>query len=99
MSKGITIDGEPLKVFWRNERGIEQNVSRMTRLGEGKANPFGWSTGELICVLNGDGFAIEHKFGYHYCGAITITDPNYRVIDPVEGEIKFMAAADAAPQP
>lgn len=86
MRKGITIDGELLRVFRRNEQGEEEDVSLQMKIGEGKGNPFGWSTAKLICMLSVDGFTIDHEIGEHYCGDITITDPRYRVIDPDEDE-------------
>lgn len=58
----------------------ERDCGDEVELRNGKANPFGWSTAEL--------WHNEERIGDQYCGAITITHPDYRYTIEPEGDHK-----------
>lgn len=84
ISDGISINGRLVRFYRKNEQGGEDEVTYRMKIGDGKANPFGWSTAKLVCLLEVDGFVLPHEIGEHYCGDITLSDPNYRFVDPWE---------------
>lgn len=62
-----------LRVFLEGE-----DVSDEIRRTNGKSNPFGWSSSDLVHDRAIGGSTVEIKIGTLYCGEPQITEPGYQ---------------------
>jgi hypothetical protein len=59
---------------------IRQNgtdISNDCRFANGKANPFGWSAGDIVHDVRVGGIVEAVRIGTYYCGDIKISEPGY----------------------
>ena len=55
-----------------------QDITGEIEKANGKSNPFGWSSMDLIRVQNVNGARLEEKIGSLYCGYPLWPEPDYK---------------------